>query len=419
MKTATRSVLSATMALIAAIVLTAGSGLAGVQSTPTSGRWRTAWATSQQAAGMTTISNTTVRLIARVTIAGEAVRIRLDNTYGKKPLTVGKAYVAVPGRGAALIGGSNRQVWFAGAESATIAAGGSLRSDPVSMPVLAMQDLAVSLYIPDADAVPSQHADALTTSYVAAPNAGDRAVVESSEPFTTTTTSMPWLKAIDVSSSSATGAIVAFGDSITDGTCATPNAHDRWVDWLAVRLALEDRRQGGRNAHKAIVNEGIGGNTVTREGLQPPPDSAPGIERLDRDVLSHEGVTDVILFMGTNDIRRGAPAAQVINGISQVIQRVKARGLKIVGATIIPRHNVAASGTNTGWNEAKSAIRREVNEWIRTGAAFDGVLDFDKAVRDPKNADLIFAPFNCDGIHPNPRGYYEMGTSLPLELFGR
>jgi lysophospholipase L1-like esterase len=241
---------------------------------------------------------------------------------------------------------------------------------------------------------------------------------EAATPFTATTTSMWWLKAIDVSSSSSTGAIVAFGDSITDGTCTTVDAHDRWEDLLAVRLALDAANLGRRDAHKAMVNEGIGGNTVTGEKLQPPPDSPPGVDRLDRDVLSHSGVTHVIFFMGTNDIRREAPAAQVIGGIENVAMRVKARGLKIIGATIIPRHNRAAAENNTGWSDAKTRIRQEVNHWMRTRAPFDAVIDFDETVKDPRNADLINPPFNCgDGIHPSPRGYYEMGAAVKLDLF--
>jgi lysophospholipase L1-like esterase len=342
-----------------------------------------------------------------------------DNTHGTSALRIGKAYVGLRARGATLSQGSNRPVLFGSAESVSVPPGGTRRSDPVALRVIAQQDLAVSLFIPDADVRPSQHSGALVTSYLASPGAGDRSSSESSEPFTGTTTAMPWLKAIDVLSPSASGVIVAFGDSITDGTCTTLDAHDRWEDWLAIRLALEDERVGGRDAHKAVVNEGIGGNTVTREALQPPPDSTPGTERLERDVLSHEGVSDVILFMGTNDIRRGASAAQVIAGMSQIVQRVKARRLNIVGATIIPRHNTPASGTNTGWTDAKTAIRREVNDWIRTRAPFDGVLDFDRVVRDPSNGDMIFGPFNCDGIHPTPRGYYEMGKSVPFALFGR
>ena len=408
-----------TAAILSIAALFASSGVAVAQSAPAGARWRTAWATSQQTAGMGEIRNTTVRLIARTSIAGDAVRIRLDNTYGKSPLKVGAAHVGVRSRGAALAAGSNRPILFAGAASVTVPAGGSVRSDSVQLRVMALQDLAVSLYVPDANVEPSQHTNAVVTSYLAAPNAGDLSRAEFAEAFKEPITSMPWLKAIEVQSSSAAGAIVMFADSITDGTCATVDAYDRWGDWLAVRLALEDDRHGGRNAQKAVVNEGIGGNTVTREGLQPPPDSTPGIERLERDVLAHEGITDVVLFMGTNDIRRGAPAAQVIAGMSQIAERVKTRGLRVFAATIIPRHNVPPMGTNTGWNDAKTAIRREVNQWIRTRARFDGVLDFDAVVRDRANADLIAPPFNCDGIHPTPRGYYEMGKSIALDLFTR
>jgi lysophospholipase L1-like esterase len=121
--------------------------------------------------------------------------------------------------------------------------------------------------------------------------------------------------------------------------------------------------------------------------------------------------------MGTNDIRREIPAARVIAGMQDIITRVKAKGLKIIGATIIPRHNRPASGTNTGWDSAKTARRNEVNEWMRAKAGFDGVIDFDKVIRDPANPDLMLPAFNCDDIHPTPRGYYAMGTAVALNLF--
>ncbi len=408
----------ATLAVIVVLALAAtfGSPVAGRAQSPASTRWLTAWGTSQQTVATAALTNTTVRLNARVTIGGDAVRIRLDNAYGKSAVKIGRAYVGVRARGPVLVPGSNKPALFNGSETATIPAGGTVRSDPIVMNVLAMQDLAVSLYIPDADVLASQHTGAMATSYVATVNAGDHAAMEGGDPFTATLTTMPLLKAIDVSSRTAPGAIVAFGDSITDGTCSTLDAHDRWVDWLSVRLRLDSAR---RDAHKAVVNEGIGGNTLTSEGLQPPPDSSPGLERLERDVLSHAGVTDVILFMGTNDIRRGASAAQVIDAMTRIAAAIKARRMKVIGVTIIPRHNVPPSGTNTGWNDAKTAIRREVNQWIRTRAPFDGVLDFDAAVRDQSNGDLISAPFNCDGIHPTPRGYFEMGQSLPLNVLTR
>jgi lysophospholipase L1-like esterase len=237
---------------------------------------------------------------------------------------------------------------------------------------------------------------------------------ESRTPFTNQTTSMLVLKAVDVRSASARGAIVAFGDSITDGTCSTVDGHDRWVDWLSVRLDLDSR--GRASDRKAVVNEGIGGNTVTREGLQPPPDSTPGIERLERDVLSHHGVTDVIVFMGTNDIRRGAPPAQVIAGLEEIAKRLKARNLRVSAATIIPRH---VNTGNTPWDAGKTAQRQAVNRWLRGRNSFDAIIDFDAVVQDPADRDLINPPFNCDDIHPTPRGYYEMGKAIPLQLFRR
>jgi lysophospholipase L1-like esterase len=403
--------------VVAALLL--GSAIVGLaRQRPSSATWITAWGSSQQGLGMTAITNATVRMIARVTIPGEAVRIRLDNTFGTSPLAIGKVYVGQRVQGAALATGSNRQAFFNRSGSVTIPPGGSVVSEPVPLKVASWEDLAVSLYIPETNVRPSQHGGALVTSYVSVNGSGDVAADETRGPFTSTTTSMFWLKAIDVLSSSSTGAIVAFGDSITDGTCATLDAHDRWEDWLALRLLLDAENRGNGEVNKAVVNEGIGGNTIGREGLQPPADSPPGLERLDRDVLSHEGVTHVILFMGTNDIRRGAAATEVITETGDIIKRVKARGMKIIGATIIPRHNVPASGTNTGWSPAKTEIRNEVNQWIRTKAPFDALIDFDKVVRDPANADLIHPPFNCgDGIHPSPLGYYEMGKSVRLDLF--
>ncbi len=385
-------------------------------------RWVTAWSTSQQVLGDERMSNATVRMLARVTVPGEAIRIRLDNAFGSEPVTIGRAFVGHRVRGALLAAGSNRPLTFGGAMDVTIPAGGTVSSDPLSLAVRAQQDLAVSLHVRGGAIRPSQHTNAAVTSYRSADGSGDVAASESAEPFGTTTTATWWLKAIDVLSPSSPGTIVAFGDSITDGTCSTLDAHDRWENVLSVRLGIEHERQGRstRDGLKAVINEGIGGNTVTREGLSPPPDSTPGLERLDRDVLSHHGVSDVVLFMGTNDIRRGATAASVIEGTAAIVKRVKAKGIRIVGATIIPRHNVAPTATNSGWNPDKTRIRNEVNQWIRTQAPFDDVIDFDKVVRDQSNPDLLIPEFNCgDGIHPSPLGYYEMGRSIDLSLFRR
>lgn len=380
------------------------------------GKWVAAWGTSQQTLGTAPITNATVRMIARVTIAGSGVRIRLDNTFGTEPVTIGRASVGYRVQAAAVAAGSSRPLTFNGTSTVTIPAEGSVWSDPVPLKVLALQDLAVSLYIPGSNVKPSQHSGAVVTSYRSADGSGDLVADETRTPFTATTTSMWWLKAIDVETGNSPGAIVAFGDSITDGTCTTLDAHDRWEDVVAARLALQSTGN-----QKAVVNEGIGGNTITREGLTPPVASTPGLERLDRDVLGHHGATDVILFMGTNDINRGATAEQVIAGTTSIIGRVRAKGMKIIGATIIPRHNVTPAGaTNTGWTADKTRIRNDVNQWIRAKAGFDSVIDFDKVVRDPADANLLYQPFNCgDNVHPSPAGYYAMGKSVDLSLFGR
>jgi len=409
--------------------IAAGIGLAGAlvfgasqpraQGGPRGAGWYTAWATSQQGLNQAAISNASVRMIARVTVPGDAVRIRLDNGYGTEPLRVGRVHVGHRVQGALLAAGSNRPVTFGGAPDVVIPPGGTVTSDPVALTVAAQQDLAVSLFIPGAGVRPSQHNGAAVTSYRTADGAGDTTADESRTPWTERVTNTWWLKAIDVQSASVAGTIVAFGDSITDGTCSTLDAHDRWLDVLSVRLGLQADAAGRRAKLKAVVNEGIGGNTATRENLKPPVDSLPGVERLERDVLSHHGVTDVILFMGTNDLRRDAPIAQVQQGLASIVSRIKAKKLRLVGVTIIPRHNAPVNGTNTGWDAEKTTRRRAMNEWLKTKAGFDALIDFDATIRDPGNPDLMLPAYNCgDGIHPSPLGYYVLGRSIPLSLFG-
>jgi lysophospholipase L1-like esterase len=315
-------------------------------------------------------------------------------------------------RGAAMAAGLVKPLTFGGKDSVTVAPGASVASDPVALHVEAQQDVAVSLFVSGTDVQPSQHNNAQVTSYLTDNGAGDKSGSEDGKPFTGKTTSMLWLKSIDVGTAGRTSTIVALGDSITDGTCSTLDAHDRWEDALAARLALK------KKITHAVINEGIGGNTATSANLDPPANSPPGTERLDRDVFSHAGVSHVVLFLGTNDIRREAPAEQVIAGIKDIVTRVKQKGIKIIGVTIIPRDTTVPGIPDTGWSDAKSKIRNQVNDFIRKQAGFDAVLDFDKLVRDPRNPEVINVAYDCgDGIHPSPFGYFLLGKSVDLGLF--
>lgn len=374
--------------------------------------WVTSWSTSQQGAAQATVNSATLRLIARVTLPGDAVRVRLDNAFGKTPVTFSHVTVAPRVRGAAVAGQLLRPLSFAGRSAVTIPVGGSVESDPATLHVEAQQDLAVSLAI-EGSAQASQHNNAQVTSYATDDGAGDQTSSVDGKAFTKNMVSMPWLKSIDVQTMAPASAIVALGDSITDGTCSTLNAHDRWEDVLAERFALQNPDR------TAVLNEGIGGNTaVNVANYNPPLNSPAGVDRFDRDVLSHTGVSNLIIFLGTNDIARGASPDQVIGGLKDMMARARAKGIKVIGVTIVPRHNTTQGVGGAGWNDAKTKVRNQVNAWIRKDAGFDAVLDFDQIVRSRANPDLFAPEYNCgDGVHPSPIGYFEIGKSINLRLF--
>ena len=384
---------------------------AGLTSYAGAQQWVASWGSALQgpAPEEWTVSNATLRLITRSTIAGDRVRVRLENTFGDQPLTIGAAAVGLRNNGPTLVIGSSRVLHFAGAAAVTIPAGEYVVSDPVDLAVQAEQELAVSLYVPGADVRSSIHRNALTTSYLTESGGGDRTTDAAPDAFTETTTWMHWLSAVEVYSSTAQGAIVAFGDSITDGSCATRDGHDRWVDVLHARLAASGSRFG-------LVNAGIGGNTVIRV---PPVGSPPGVERMDRDVLSLAGITHVILFLGTNDLRREATAEQVIAGLEEIVGRARTEGLKVIGTTIIARNPTPRGGLppELGFGPERNARRHAINAWARGNAQLDGLLDFDAVTQDPEHPDLIYPPYDCDGIHPNVFGYAAMGRSIDLSLF--
>jgi lysophospholipase L1-like esterase len=397
--------------LILALALGIGSGLAHDAAAKKS-QWVAAWGFSIQGLSPTLLNNQTVRMIARPTVSGSALRVRIDNTFGTSPLVIGAAAFAVRNNGAQLVPASTRPLTFGGSATVIIPAGGGVYTDALSYEIDAWQDVAVSLWLPGAAVQASRHGNARTTSFLTPAASGNHTNDEASTAFTGTTTEMLFSSTIDVLST-ARGAVVFLGDSITDGTATTTDGHDRWHDVLYLRRLL-DPGPGpgpGDDPELSFVNEGIGGNRVTVTAGQGSPSA---VERLDRDVLARTGIVKVVFFEGTNDLASGlVNADQLIAGMTEIIDRVHAQHLKIVGATIIPRSNAT-------WTPQMTAYRHQVNDWIQRQARFDGVIDFDQVMRDATNPDVMTPRLEFgDHIHPNPFGYLLMGQSINMALIQR
>ena len=376
-------------------------------------QWFTSWGTSAHSLApvTVTVSDATARMIIRSGVSGNAFRVKLENTLGSEPLRVKTATIAFRDVGAALVPGTLRELTFNGQTDIIIPIGEGVWSDDVVERIEAGQDLAVSLYIPTIGTRPSRHNLAFTTNYVSEPNSGDHTSSQSAEPFTSTTTSWFWVAALDVKSPSLTGTIVCFGDSITDGNGSIIDGHTRWPDVLRARLAQLPAARS-----KSVVNEGISGNQIVFYPGLNPPSSPTASDRMDRDVLQRAGVTHVIFFEGSNDLARGATFEQITDGLTGIYTRARNAGLKIIGATVIPRHNPA-------WRPAEmNPVRHAVNAWIRDqagpGGLLDAVIDFDALLKDPTDPDLINPLYDSgDHIHPNSAGYFVMGSAIDLALF--
>ena len=363
------------------------------------------------------------RMIVKPDLWGDRFRIRLANTFGTQPITFDAIHVGVSSSAGAVVKGSHRPVSFAGRGSVTIAPGASSYSDPVDLklPAAALMEgrkLAVSFHVVGPTGAMTWHAKALQTSYLSRPRSGVHSSAEDDAAFPFTTTSWYFLDAVDVMAPSNTVVVAAFGDSITDGTLSTLNGDDRWPDVLSRRLhAIYGNRV-------SVVNAGIGGNRILTPESYPPPQPFAGgpaaLQRLDRDLFGLSGLSAVVLLEGINDISSGAPADAIIAGMKELVSRVKAKGISIVGATITPSLN--ANG-NSGTPEA-NARRQVVNTFIRTGGVFDAVADFDAATVDPATGALReeFVPNSTiggagDRLHPNRAGYQAMGSAVDLKLF--
>jgi lysophospholipase L1-like esterase len=366
----------------------------------------------------------------RPDIWGQQARLRFSNVFGTRPVTLDGVFVGLQLGGPGIVKGTNRPVSFGGKDNVTIAPGASVWSDGVALwfvrdaaaSELAGRKLAVSFHVAGESGPMTWHAKALTTSFVTAPGAGSKGKDDDESAFPYSTASWFFLDAVEMIAPQESYAIVAFGDSITDGTASTMNGDDRWPDVLSRRLHTV---HGNRIA---VVNAGIGGNQVAgppEYGPQKPFPGGPSARtRLDRDVLELSGVGAMIWLEGINDFSKNGNASleTVQAGMKEVVGRIRAQrpDIRLIGATVVTA--LGSSSAAHGFPE-QDAKRKALNEFIRTSGLFDGVIDFDKATLDPGTGSLKpeFVPESTTGgpgdkLHPNRAGYHAMGMAIDLDL---
>jgi lysophospholipase L1-like esterase len=361
-------------------------------------------------AAPTKVSAQTVRMVARATVGGTAVRVALSNSFGYAPVRIDAARLARHDSGAAIRAGSGRKLTFGGRDTVVLPTGAQIYSDPIEYDVPAQTDLVVSLYIPDETVTPTTHELGLRTAWLASGNQAATQNLQNATGFQ----SYLWLTGIDVLAQPTAATIVAIGDSITDGAATTPDADTPWPSLLARRLAAQQDLPP-----RAVINMGISGNRVLREtdGF-----GAGALARFDRDVLARPGVRWVVLAEGANDIAfsfmpgmpesERATAEDIIAGYRMLIGRAHLHGLRIIGCTL------TQFGGTFVFTAESERMRQDVNRWIRSSGEFDAVVDLDVATRDPATPTKLRTEFDSgDGIHPNDAGNKAIAEAFDLELF--
>jgi lysophospholipase L1-like esterase len=391
-----------------------------------SGHWVSAWSTAVHAPlpfpGLPpspVFENQTIRMIVRPTIGGERLRVMFSNAFGTTSLKIGSAHVALSSKASAIVPESDHALTFGGKASVTVPPGAPILSDPVDLKVLPLSELAVTLYLPEKTESSSVHFWAQHETYIS--EAGDF-TRRQDIPNPTAKSSWYWLADVEVWAPNQTSAAVMFGDSITDGVGAKQGEYSDWPDLLANRLAA------GQNSESlAVVNEGIGGNRILHDGA-----GVSALTRLDRDVLAQPGVSILIVLEGINDI--GWPhmkpqlpngtivketpfthelvsAEDLIMGLQQIIERAHQHGIRVLGATLTPYEGADY------YSSDGEAAREAVNQWIRTSGGFDGVIDFDAAVRDAQSPNKLRAVCDSgDHLHPSAAGYKAMANAIDLTM---
>jgi lysophospholipase L1-like esterase len=395
--------------LFAFAALTARSGPADETATPWVGTWATAPFGGDPWHKVPTLVDSTLRQIVHTSIAGQALRVRFTNEFGVETLRIDAATVALSAGESAIQQDSLHVLTFGGQPSIVIPPGAQVISDVVNLSTSAFADLSISLYLPRQQiSSVSAHSSAQQTNYIQTGN-------QVTSPRFSAPVSMPswyFLKGVDVRPAAPhAAAVVAFGDSITDGAYASENKNHRWPDYLAMRLHSNPGTAG-----LAVLNEGIGGNCVLVTCVGP-----NALARFDRDVLAQSGVRYLIVLESIDDIGRlhdphqpdyRLSAQDLEQGFLQLVGRAHARGIKVIAATVTPYQGAGY------FTERGEQIRHALNTWILTSGAFDGTVDFDKATRDP-NRPTFFSSLadSGDHLHPKDDGYKAMADAFDLSLF--
>lgn len=409
-------------ALAVAIVLP--SLLFAAEQTRGVTNWLASWGASpspplaeeaQMRAAKFTFENQTLREIVHLSLGGKSLRIRLSNAYGKKTVAIGSVHIALHSQAAGIAAGSDHTVTFSGQPAVSLPPDALVLSDPIRFDVPAAADLAISLFLPQSADAAGIHYAAQQTAYLSSGNQ----TAAASLPDAATLPSWVFLTGVDVLAGPHASTLVAFGDSITDGAHSSVDANRRWPNILFDRF---------RAAHPskpiAVLDSGIGGNRILHDPIGNVRFGVNALARFDRDVLAQPGVKYIIVLEGINDLGHAgtsAPASEAVTaqdliaGLTQLIERAHEKGLLIFVGTLTPFEGTTFPGYFT---PEKELHRKALNAWIRTSHAFDGVIDFDKAVQDPHHPDRMLAAYDSgDHLHPNDAGYQAMGNCIDPSLF--
>nr|WSX76125.1 SGNH/GDSL hydrolase family protein [Streptomyces sp. NBC_00899] len=375
------------------------------------GSWVGTWsAAANGGTGETGYAGYTIRNLVHTSVSGQRVRVKLSNAFGTKPVLFAHTTVGLqrlPGS-AAIAPGTLRDVTFGGSRAVTIAAGEERYSDPVALPIADAANLFVTTYTPDPSGAVTYHSLGATTSYFATDGI-DHASDTGADGLPSTTQSWHYVTEVDVEPVRAeAGAVVTLGDSITDGFNSTTDANRRWPDRLAARLSASH----GPAAGFGVLNAGISGNRILLDGA-----GVAATTRLDRDVLQRSGARTLIVLEGINDIQQTPHQLdpnKIIAGLQEIADRAHTAGLRVLGGTVTP-----FEGWNT-YDPDEEAARQGVNDWIRSSGAFDAVVDFDAAVRDPADPHRMLPEYDSgDHLHPGDVGYQAMADAIDLSALGR